>query len=179
MMGFINALPGAVSQGLIWGIMAIGVYITYKILDIADLTVDGSFCTGAALFVVLYTRGANIWLALLAALVIGMAAGTVTGLLHNFCGIPAILAGIFCPSSIDILSQRIFPASNILTSCENAHGRFDICPRIKSGASAVPTLPLFLFTPCSLQNPIKANPSFPSNGFSLSSLSLRSSGCTH
>ena len=55
MLGFINALPGAVSQGLIWGIMAIGVYLTYKILDIADLTVDGSFCTGAAVFVVLFT----------------------------------------------------------------------------------------------------------------------------
>ena len=55
MLGFINALPGAVSQGLIWGIMAIGVYITYKILDIADLTVDGSFCTGGAAFVVLFT----------------------------------------------------------------------------------------------------------------------------
>ena len=68
MMGFIGALPGAVSQGLIWGIMAIGVYITYKILDIADLTVDGSFCTGAAAFVMLFGAGVNLWLALLAAL---------------------------------------------------------------------------------------------------------------
>ena len=94
MMNFIGALPGAVSQGLIWGIMAIGVYITYKILDIADLTVDGSFCTGGATFVVLFGSGVNLWLALLAALVIGMATGLVTGLLHTVCGIPAILAGI-------------------------------------------------------------------------------------
>jgi len=94
MMGFLSALPGAVSQGLIYGIMAIGVYITYKILDIADLTVDSSFCTGGAAFVMLYTNNVNIWLALLCALVVGMLAGLVTGLLHTACGIPAILAGI-------------------------------------------------------------------------------------
>ena len=94
MLTFINALPGAVSQGLIWGIMAIGVYITYKLLDIADLTVDGSICTGGAVFVVLFTGGVNLWLAMLAAVLAGMLAGLVTGLLHTFCGIPAILAGI-------------------------------------------------------------------------------------
>lgn len=94
MAGFISALPGAVSQGLIWGIMAIGVYITYKILDIADLTVDGSFCTGGAVFVVLFGAGAGLWLAMPAALLAGMLAGLVTGLLHTACGIPAILAGI-------------------------------------------------------------------------------------
>ena len=94
MSGFIKALPGAISQGLIWGIMAIGVYITYKILDIADLTVDGSFCTGGATFVVLFGSGVNIWLALLAAIGAGLLAGLATGILHTFCGIPAILAGI-------------------------------------------------------------------------------------
>ena len=94
MMNFIGALPGAVSQGLIWGIMAIGVYITYKILDVADLTVDGSFCTGGATFVVLFGSGVNLWIALLAAFVIGMLTGLATGLLHTVCGIPAILAGI-------------------------------------------------------------------------------------
>ena len=94
MMDFINALPGAISQGLIWGIMAIGVYITFRILDVSDLTVDGSFCTGGATFVVLYTGGVNIWLSLLAAMLAGMIAGFVTGILHTFCGIPAILAGI-------------------------------------------------------------------------------------
>lgn len=94
MTSFINALPGAVSQGLIWGIMAIGVYITYKLLDIADLTVDGSFCTGGAVCVMLITGGCNIWLAMLVAIFAGMIAGMVTGLLHTGCGIPAILAGI-------------------------------------------------------------------------------------
>ncbi len=91
---FLNALPGAVSQGLVWGIMAIGVYLTYKILDIADLTVDGSFCTGGAVFVMLFAGGANVWTAMLAALLAGMLAGLVSGLLNAACGIPAILCGI-------------------------------------------------------------------------------------
>ena len=94
MLSFLNALPGAISQGLIWGIMAIGIYITYQVLDMADLTVDGSICTGGAVFVVLFTRGTNLWVAMLAAVLAGMAAGLVTGLLHTVCGIPAILAGI-------------------------------------------------------------------------------------
>ncbi|MBS4786075.1 MAG: ABC transporter permease [Clostridiales bacterium] len=94
MQGFLGALPGAVSQGLIWGILAVGVYITYQILDIADLTVDGSVCTGAAVFVVLFTGGANVWAAMLAAFGAGLLAGLATGLLHVLCGIPAILAGI-------------------------------------------------------------------------------------
>ena len=94
MGGFISALPGAISQGLIWGIMAIGVYITDKILDIADLTVDGSFCTGGATFVVLFGMGVPVPVALLAAFAAGLLAGLVTGLLHTLCGIPAILSGI-------------------------------------------------------------------------------------
>lgn len=94
MLTFLNALPGAMSQGLIWGVMAIGVYLTYKILDIADLTVDGSFCTGGAVFVMLFTAGVNVWAAMLAATLAGMLAGLVTGVLNTQCGIPAILAGI-------------------------------------------------------------------------------------
>ena len=94
MANFISALPSAISQGLIWGIMAIGVYITFRILDVSDLTVDGSFCTGGVTFVVLFSAGWNIWLALLAAFIVGMLTGLVTGLLHTLCGIPAILAGI-------------------------------------------------------------------------------------
>ncbi len=93
-MAFINALPGALAQGLIWGIMAIGVYITYKILEISDLTVDGSFATGGAVFVVLMIAGWNVWLAMLAAVIVGMLAGLVTGFFHTACGIPAILSGI-------------------------------------------------------------------------------------
>ncbi len=94
MASFLNALPGAASQGLIWGIMAIGLYITYKLLDIADLTVDGSFCTGGAVGVMLIASGCNVWLALLVAVLAGMLAGFATGLLHTACGIPAILSGI-------------------------------------------------------------------------------------
>ncbi|MCI5956014.1 MAG: ABC transporter permease [Clostridiales bacterium] len=94
MISFLNALPGAISQGLVWGIMSIGVYITYKLLDIADLTVDGSFCTGGAVGVMLIVNGYNIWLSLLAAIAVGMLAGLTTGLLHTACGIPAILSGI-------------------------------------------------------------------------------------
>ncbi len=94
MLTFLNALPGAMSQGLIWGVMAIGVYLTYKILDIADLTVDGSFCTGGAVFVMLFTAGVSVWAAMLAATLAGMLAGLVTGVLNTQCGIPAILAGI-------------------------------------------------------------------------------------
>ena len=107
MTGFINALPGAVSQGLIWGIMAIGVYITYKILDIADLTVDGSFCTGGAVFAVLFSGGVSLPAALLAAVLAGMVAGLVTGLLHTLCGIPAILAGILTQLSLWSINMAI------------------------------------------------------------------------
>ena len=94
MNSFLNALPGAVSQGMIWGIMAIGLYITYRLLSISDLTVDGSFCTGGAIGVMMIINGHSIWLSLLAALVVGMLTGMVTGLLHTVCGIPAILSGI-------------------------------------------------------------------------------------
>jgi len=93
-MAFFNALPSALAQGLIWGIMAIGVYITYKILEMSDLTVDGSFATGGAVFVVLMIAGWNVWLAMIAAVIAGMLAGLVTGFFHTICGIPAILAGI-------------------------------------------------------------------------------------
>ena len=94
MTSFINALPGAIAQGLIWGIMAIGVYITYKILDASDLTVDGSFCTGGAVCAMLVTSGCNVWVAMLVAALAGMLAGLVTGFFHTKCGIPAILSGI-------------------------------------------------------------------------------------
>ena len=94
LIGLSNAMPGAIAQGLIWGIMAIGVYITYKILDIADLTVDGSLCTGGAVCVILTINGAPVWLAFALAFVSGLLAGMITGLLHTKFGIPAILAGI-------------------------------------------------------------------------------------
>ncbi len=94
LLQWLGTLPGAAGQGLVWGLMAIGLYITYKILDVADLTVDGSITTGAAVCAVLLTNGFNIWFCMLAALIAGMLAGLVTGLLHTVFGIPPILAGI-------------------------------------------------------------------------------------
>lgn len=94
MASFINALPGAISQGLIWGIMAIGLYITYRVLEVSDLTVDGSFCTGGCVCVMLLLAGCNVWIAMLGAFIAGMLTGLVTGFFHTKCGIPAILAGI-------------------------------------------------------------------------------------
>ena len=94
MTSFLNALPGAVSQGLIWGIMAIGLYITFRLLEVSDLTVDGSFCTGGAVCVTMLVAGYPVWIAMLAALLAGMLAGLVTGFFHTKCGIPAILSGI-------------------------------------------------------------------------------------
>ena len=93
-MAFLYALPGAVAEGLIWGLMAIGVYISYKILDIADLTVDGSICTGACVCAVLLSMGVPAWASVLIALLAGAVTGIVTGLLHTLLGIPSILAGI-------------------------------------------------------------------------------------
>ena len=102
-----NALPGAVTQGMLWGIMAIGVYVTYRILDVADLTVDGSLATGGAVCVVLMRAGCNPWLALLCAFVAGVLAGLCTGLLHTRCGIPAILSGILTQLALYSVNLRI------------------------------------------------------------------------
>lgn len=93
-MAFLNVLPGAVAEGLIWGLMAIGVYISYKILDIADLSVDGSICTGACVCAAMLAGGSPVWLCILAAILAGALAGVLTGLFHTALGIPAILAGI-------------------------------------------------------------------------------------
>ena len=102
-----NALPGAIAQGLAWGIMAIGVYITFRILDVADLTVDGSLATGGAVCVMLIWAGVNPWLAMLCALASGMLAGLATGLFHTRCGIPAILAGILTQLALYSINLRI------------------------------------------------------------------------
>lgn len=107
MSAFFGSLPGAIAQGIIWGIMAIGVYITYKVLDLADLTVDGSLATGGAVFVVLSTTGVNMYLAMLAALISGCLAGLATGILHTAFGIPAILAGILTQLSLYSINLRI------------------------------------------------------------------------
>ena len=107
-----GALPGACAQGLIWGIMAIGVYLTYRILDVADLTVDGSFGTGGAVCVMCLLSGMNVWAALFIALLAGLATGLVTGLLHTFMGIPAILAGILTQISLYSINLNIMGKAN-------------------------------------------------------------------
>ena len=103
----VSSLPGGVAQGLIWGIMAIGVYLTYKILDIADLTVDGTMCTGGAVCVMMMLHGYNVWVALLVAFLAGLAAGALTGLFHTAMGIPAILAGILSQLALYSINLRI------------------------------------------------------------------------
>jgi len=105
---FLSALPGAIAQGLIWGIMAIGVYLTFKVLDFADMTVDGTMCTGGAVVLMLMTvGGCNVWLALLVAFCAGLIAGLVTGLLHTKLGIPAILSGILTQLALYSINLRI------------------------------------------------------------------------
>ena len=111
-MSLLNALPGACAQGLIWGLMAIGVYITYRVLDIADLTVDGTMCTGGAVCVVLMMNGCNVYVALLCAFIAGMLAGLVTGVFHTVMGIPAILAGILTQLALYSINLRILGSAN-------------------------------------------------------------------
>ena len=107
-----GALPGACAQGLIWGIMATGVYLTYRILDVADLTVDGSFGTGGAGCGMCLLSGMNVWAALFIALLAGLATGLVTGLLHTFMGIPAILAGILTQLALYSINLKIMGKAN-------------------------------------------------------------------
>ena len=111
-MHLINALPGVAAQGLIWGIMAIGVYITYKILDVADLTVDGTMCTGGAVYIMLTMAGLPWPAALLGAFLAGLLAGLATGVFHTLCGIPAILAGILTQLALYSVNLRIMGQAN-------------------------------------------------------------------
>ncbi|MDY5376462.1 MAG: ABC transporter permease [Eubacterium coprostanoligenes] len=111
-MGFLNALPGAVGQGLIWGVMAIGVYITFRVLDFADLTVDGTLATGGAAMVMSLMAGCNVYLALLIAFVAGCLAGLVTGILNTAFGIPPILAGILTQLALYSINLRILGKAN-------------------------------------------------------------------
>lgn len=113
MMELLNALPGAVAQGLIWGIMAIGLYITYKILDFADLTVDGSITTGACVCAVMMNNGVNVWVCLLVAFLSGALAGLITGVLHTLMGIPPILSGILTQLMLWSINLKILGKSNM------------------------------------------------------------------
>lgn len=107
-----GALPGACAQGLIWGIMAIGLFVTYRILDVSDLTVDGSFATGGAVCIVLMLAGCNVWVALAAAFVAGLICGLITGLLHTTFGIPAILSGILTQLALYSVNLKIMGKAN-------------------------------------------------------------------
>ena len=111
-MSLITELPGAAAQGLIWGIMAIGVYITFRILDIADLTVDGTLCTGGAVCIMMMLSGHNVWVSMLAATGAGLLAGLATGIFHTFMGIPAILAGILTQLSLYSINLKIMGKAN-------------------------------------------------------------------
>ena len=115
-MAFLNAIPGAIAQGLIWGLFAIGLYISYKILDIADLTVDGSICTGACVLSILLTNGVNIFLCIIAAFLAGAIAGAVTGLFHTAMGIPPILAGILTQLILWSLNLKILGKATLVIS---------------------------------------------------------------
>ena len=112
-------MPGAIAQGLIWGIMAIGVYITYKILDIADLTVDGSMCTGGAVCVMMMLTGHSLVVSMIVAVLAGMVAGFVTGIFHTAFGIPAILAGILTQLALYSINLKIMGKSNQVLSVRN------------------------------------------------------------
>ncbi len=108
----LTAIPGAISQGILWGVMALGVYTTYRILNISDLTVDGSFATGGCVAAVCLVNGLNPFVSLLVALVAGLLAGAITGFLHTRCEIPAILAGILTQLGLYSINLRIMGRSN-------------------------------------------------------------------
>lgn len=112
-MGLLLSLQGAIGQGILWGIMALGVYITFRLLDFADLTVDGSFATGGAVCAIALTNGIHPLLAILIATLSGFAAGFITGFLHTKCKIPAILAGILTQIGLYSINLRIMGRSNL------------------------------------------------------------------
>lgn len=117
-MALFRSMPGAFAQGMVWGLMALGVYITYRLLDFADLTVDGSLATGGAVAVMLIRGGMNPWLALIFAFLAGMAAGFVTGILHTALGIPGILASILTQISLYSINLNIMGCSNQAVSVD-------------------------------------------------------------
>ncbi len=135
----LSSLPGAISLGLIWGIMAVGLYITYKILAISDLTVDGSICTGAAVCTVLITNGVNPYLAIAAAVAAGALAGLVTGLIHTLLDIPAILAGILTQLALWSVNLKILGQANRPLSSRN----YPVILTQMSPVNALITLSLF------------------------------------
>ena len=135
-----NAMPGAVSQGLIWGIMAIGVFITYKVLDFSDLTVDGTLCTGGATFIMATMAGCSIPVALVMAFGAGMLAGLATGLLHVACGIPPILSGILTQLALYSVNLRIMGKANQPINANN----YDLLISSRNVKAISPENPIFV-----------------------------------
>ncbi len=132
-ISLLKSLPGSVAQGLLWGVLAIGVYITYKVLDYSDMTVDGSMATGAAVCVMLVTGGMNVYLALLIATLAGMAAGLVTGLIHTVLGIPSILSGILTQIGLYSINMRILGKSNQAISVD----KYDLIVSLRNIPAAI------------------------------------------
>ncbi|MBQ8849822.1 MAG: ABC transporter permease [Clostridia bacterium] len=140
-MAFLNALPGAIAEGLIWGLMAIGVYISYKILDIADLTVDGSICTGACVCTVLILAGVPAWLSVIIAFLAGVLTGMVTGLLHTALGIPSILAGILTQLTLYTVNLAILGGQSMRSIDP---GAYDLMLSIRNQPMAILTAGLVI-----------------------------------
>ena len=139
-MDLFRAMPGSVAQGLIWGIMAIGVYITFRILDFADLTVDGSLGLGGAVVVMLILAGFPPYLVLIISFISGLLAGLVTGLLHTLLGIPDILAGILTQIALYSVNLNIMGKANQAVSVD----RFDLVVSLRYISQAIVVGAIFL-----------------------------------
>ena len=136
LLKLLKNVPGGVAQGLIWGLMALGIYITFRLLDVADLTVDGSFTTGGACTVMLILAGWPAWAALLVALIAGLLAGFCTGMLHTKLGIPAILSGILTQFALYSVNLHIMGmAANKAVSVD----KFDLVLSSRNIPSAIIT----------------------------------------
>lgn len=118
-MSFLSALPGNIAQGIIWGLIGLGVFLTFKLLNFADLSVDGSFATGGAVTAVMLINGCPVWATIIVAILAGLAAGLVTGLLHTLLGIPDILAGILTQIALYSINLNIMGKSNLPISYRN------------------------------------------------------------
>ena len=142
----INALPGAAAQGLCWGLMAIGVYITFRVLNTSDLTVDGSIATGGAIAAVLIMNGVSFWLALIIAFLAGMLAGLATGIFHTFMGIPAILSGILTQLGLYSINLRIMGGKANVAVNPNKYPLLVSLRNVRSLSFSNPIFVLILFT---------------------------------
>jgi putative ABC transport system permease protein len=142
----LNALPGAIAQGLIWGIMAIGVFITFKVLDVADLTVDGTMATGGAVCLMLMINGMNVWLALLIAFLAGLAAGLITGLLHTRLGIPVILASILTQLALFSINLHIMGEKANIAINPDKYNTLVSLRDVRSASLSNPIFVALLFT---------------------------------